>query len=80
MQIDNLSILECVSTSVSTQVNTPGYEGADLAAERVDRKEFLELIKRMLVLDADSRITPGEALGHNFVTLNHLYEYQNTTL
>lgn len=61
-------------------VNTPGYEGADMMAEKADRREFLELLKRMLVLDAETRITPGEALNHPFVSMSHLFEYAHTPL
>ncbi|XP_039272290.2 homeodomain-interacting protein kinase 2-like isoform X1 [Styela clava] len=61
-------------------VNTPGYEGADMMAEKADRREFLELLKRMLVLDAETRITPGEALNHPFVNMTHLFEYAHTPL
>ncbi|XP_071040521.1 homeodomain-interacting protein kinase 2 [Parasteatoda tepidariorum] len=58
------------------QVNVPNdLEGSELLAEKVDRREFIDLLKRMLTLDQDRRITPGEALNHSFVTLNHLIEY-----
>ncbi|KAK4337261.1 hypothetical protein RND71_043259 [Anisodus tanguticus] len=58
------------------QVNVPtDLEGGELLAEKADRKEFIDLLKRMLTLDQDKRISPGEALNHNFVTLNHLLDY-----
>ena len=58
------------------QVNVPNdLEGAELLAEKADRREFIDLLKRMLTLDQERRITPGEALNHNFVSLNHLAEY-----
>ena len=58
------------------QVNVPGdLEGGDLLAEKADRKEFIDLLKRMLSLDQEKRISPGEALNHNFITLNHLLDY-----
>lgn len=50
-------------------------EGGELAAEKADRREFIDLLKRMLTLDQDRRISPIEALNHNFVSLNHLVEY-----
>lgn len=50
-------------------------EGPELIAEKADRREFIDLLKRMLTLDQERRITPGEALNHPFVTLNHLMEY-----
>ncbi|UYV68847.1 HIPK1 [Cordylochernes scorpioides] len=58
------------------QVNVPtDLEGGELLAEKADRREFIDLLKRMLTLDQDRRITPGEALNHNFVSLNHLLDY-----
>lgn len=52
-------------------------EGSELLAEKLDRREFIDLLKRMLTLDQERRITPGEALNHAFVTLNHLVEYSH---
>lgn len=58
------------------QVNVPNdLEGGELAAEKADRREFIDLLKRMLTLDQERRISPVEALSHNFVALNHLVEY-----
>lgn len=58
------------------QINLPlNLVGSELLAEKADRKEFVDLLKRMLVLDQEHRITPYEALNHNFVTLNHLADY-----
>ena len=58
------------------QVNVPtDLEGGELLSEKTDRKEFIDLLKRMLTLDQDKRISPGEALNHNFITLNHLLDY-----
>jgi len=58
------------------QVNVPtDLEGGELLAEKADRREFIDLLKRMLTLDQERRITPGEALNHNFVTMDHLMEY-----
>lgn len=55
------------------QVNVPTeIDGAELQAEKLDRREFIDLLKRMLTLDQERRIPPGEALNHNFVTMNHL--------
>lgn len=62
------------------QINLPvSLVGSELLAEKADRKEFVDLLKRMLVLDQEHRITPYEALNHNFVTLNHLADYAHCT-
>ncbi|KAK1895781.1 Homeodomain-interacting protein kinase 1 [Dissostichus eleginoides] len=39
-----------------------------------DRMAFVQLLKRLLNLDANSRITPKQALTHSFVTMDHLEE------
>ncbi|KAK4887738.1 hypothetical protein RN001_004009 [Aquatica leii] len=58
------------------QVNVPtDLEGGQLLAEKVDRKEFIDLLKRMLTMDQERRTTPGEALNHPFVRLAHLVDY-----
>ncbi|KAG8196742.1 hypothetical protein JTE90_014476 [Oedothorax gibbosus] len=58
------------------QVNVPSdLEGGELAAEKIDRREFIDLLKRMLTLDQERRITPSEALNHNFANMSHLLDY-----
>ncbi|XP_071809087.1 homeodomain-interacting protein kinase 1-like [Asterias amurensis] len=57
-------------------VNFPSdLEGTELLAEKADRREFVDLLKKMLTIDPDKRITPLEAINHAFVTLGHLAEY-----
>ncbi|KTF84858.1 hypothetical protein cypCar_00024322 [Cyprinus carpio] len=47
------------------QVNLPTHlEGTDMLAEKADRRELIDLLKRMLRLDADKRITPTKTLAH----------------
>jgi homeodomain interacting protein kinase len=41
----------------------------------VDRREFIDLLKRMLTMDQERRITPSEALNHPFVTMAHMADY-----
>lgn len=43
--------------------------------EKTDRREFIDVLKRMLTIDQERRITPGEALNSAFITLAHLVEY-----
>lgn len=58
------------------QVNVPtDLEGGPLMAEKTDRRDFIDLLKRMLTIDQERRITPAEALSHSFTTLNHLVDY-----
>lgn len=53
-------------------------EGSDLLAEKVDRGEFVLLLKKMLWIDAEKRIVPGEVLNHPFVTMQHLLEFPHS--
>ena len=58
------------------QVNVPtDLERGELLAEKVDRREFIDLLKRMLTMDQERRITPSEALNHPFVTMSHMADY-----
>ncbi|XP_074469654.1 homeodomain-interacting protein kinase 3 isoform X1 [Sebastes fasciatus] len=53
-------------------------EGSDLLAEKTDRREFVGLLKNMLLIDAEERITPAEALSHPFVTMQHLLDFPHS--
>uniref|UniRef100_A0AAY4B8K8 non-specific serine/threonine protein kinase n=1 Tax=Denticeps clupeoides TaxID=299321 RepID=A0AAY4B8K8_9TELE len=53
-------------------------EGTDLLAEKVDRGEFVNLLKKMLLIDAEKRIAPSEALSHPFVTMQHLLDFPHS--
>ena len=58
------------------QVNVPtDLERGELLAEKVDRREFIDLLKRMLTMDQERRITPSEALNHPFVTMAYMADY-----
>ncbi|XP_041114000.1 homeodomain-interacting protein kinase 2-like isoform X1 [Polyodon spathula] len=62
------------------QVNmTADLAGSDMLAEKADRREFIDLLKKMLTIDADKRITPIETLNHPFVTKTHLLDFPHST-
>ncbi|XP_012863019.2 homeodomain-interacting protein kinase 2 [Echinops telfairi] len=62
------------------QVNmTTDLEGSDLLVEKADRREFIDLLKKMLTIDADKRVTPIETLNHPFVTMTHLLDFPHST-
>lgn len=61
------------------QVNlVMNLEGSDLLAEKADRREFVGLLKKMLLIDAEERIAPTEALSHPFVTMQHLLDFPHS--
>ncbi|XP_037546457.1 homeodomain-interacting protein kinase 3 [Nematolebias whitei] len=53
-------------------------DGSDLLAEKADRREFVGLLKKMLLIDAEERIAPAEALIHPFVTMQHLLDFPHS--
>uniref|UniRef100_UPI00398EAA9F homeodomain-interacting protein kinase 3a isoform X2 n=1 Tax=Pristiophorus japonicus TaxID=55135 RepID=UPI00398EAA9F len=53
-------------------------EGSDLLAEKADRMEFVSLLKKMLLIDAEKRITPVETMSHSFVTMQHLLDFPHS--
>ncbi|XP_055365952.1 homeodomain-interacting protein kinase 3-like isoform X2 [Betta splendens] len=53
-------------------------DSSDLHAEKVDRKEFVSLLKCMLLIDAKDRIVPSSVLGHPFLTMTHLLDYPHS--
>ncbi|KAM4562286.1 homeodomain-interacting protein kinase 1 isoform 3-T3 [Odontesthes bonariensis] len=61
------------------QVNMTTLEGTDILAEKADRREFIDLLKKMLTLDADKRITPMKTLNHPFVNMTHLLHFPHSS-
>ncbi|CAJ0948110.1 unnamed protein product [Ranitomeya imitator] len=53
-------------------------DGSDLVAEKADRREFVGLLKMMLMIDADLRISPADTLSHSFVTMKHLLDFPHS--
>ena len=63
------------------QVNVPtDLERGELLAEKVDRREFIDLLTKMLTMDQEARITPSEALNHPFVSMSHLADYAHCSI
>ncbi|XP_072884927.1 homeodomain-interacting protein kinase 4-like [Hemitrygon akajei] len=64
--LKSLDQLETVHVTKNT------FPDDEVIAEFHDRKNMVELIKRMLTLDSHERITPSAALKHPFVTIQQL--------
>ena len=59
-----------------SQINVPNNIAAsELLAEKADRFELVSLLKNMLALDQERRVSPSEALEHPFLTMSHLVDY-----
>ncbi|XP_062317789.1 homeodomain-interacting protein kinase 3a [Osmerus eperlanus] len=54
-------------------------EGSDLQAEKADRREFVSLLRTMLMVDAEQRICPSDALSHPFTTMQHLLDFPHSS-
>lgn len=53
-------------------------EGTDMLAEKADRREYIDLLKKMLTIDADKRVTPLKTLNHQFVAMTHLLDFPHS--
>ncbi|XP_029438092.1 homeodomain-interacting protein kinase 3 [Rhinatrema bivittatum] len=53
-------------------------DASDVLAEKADRREFVNLLKKMLLIDADLRIAPAETLNHSFVSMKHLLDFPHS--
>ncbi|CAH2318798.1 Homeodomain-interacting kinase 2 [Pelobates cultripes] len=53
--------------------------GIDRLVEMADRKQFIDLLKKMLCIDASKRITPTEILSHPFITMSHLQGFTHSS-
>ncbi|XP_057685317.1 homeodomain-interacting protein kinase 3 [Corythoichthys intestinalis] len=70
-------IFSCLADIVHVNM-VMNLEGSDLLAEKADRREFVCLLKKMLLIDAEERIAPAEALSHSFVTMQHLLDFPHS--
>lgn len=60
-------------------MNVPtDLDQTDSLCEKLDRREFVDLLQQMLAMDQDKRIGPDAALMHPFVQMTHLAEYSTT--
>ncbi|CAH2307336.1 Homeodomain-interacting kinase 2 [Pelobates cultripes] len=54
-------------------------EGSDTLVEMADIWQFLDLLKEMLTIDPDKRITPICLLSHPFITMAHLQHFTRSS-
>uniref|UniRef100_A0A8C8SWJ0 non-specific serine/threonine protein kinase n=1 Tax=Pelusios castaneus TaxID=367368 RepID=A0A8C8SWJ0_9SAUR len=70
-------IFNCLDDMAQVNMSTD-LEGTDMLAEKADRREYIDLLKKMLTIDADKRITPLKTLNHSFVTMSHLLDFPHS--
>ncbi|XP_060931850.1 homeodomain-interacting protein kinase 2 isoform X2 [Limanda limanda] len=71
-------IFNCLDDMAQVNMSSD-LEGTEMLAEKADRREFIDLLTKMLTIDADKRITPIETLNHPFVTMSHLLDFPHST-
>ncbi|CAF87019.1 unnamed protein product, partial [Tetraodon nigroviridis] len=55
-------------------------DSSDLQAEKADRREFVSLLKSMLLISAEDRTNPSSVLNHPFLAMTHLLDYPHSNL
>ncbi|XP_062915856.1 homeodomain-interacting protein kinase 4-like [Mobula hypostoma] len=65
-------MLKSLDQLETIHITKNAFADDEVIAEFHDRKNMVELIKRMLTLDSHERITPSAALKHPFVTIQQL--------
>ncbi|XP_032843160.2 homeodomain-interacting protein kinase 1 isoform X1 [Tyto alba] len=70
-------IFNCLDDMAQVNMSTD-LEGTDMLAEKADRREYIDLLKKMLTIDADKRVTPLKTLNHPFVTMTHLLDFPHS--
>ncbi|XP_077372521.1 homeodomain-interacting protein kinase 3a [Festucalex cinctus] len=53
-------------------------DNSDIQAEKTDRREFVSLLKSMLLIDAGDRTVPSNVLSHPFLTMTHLLDHPHS--
>uniref|UniRef100_A0A1A8HNZ3 non-specific serine/threonine protein kinase n=1 Tax=Nothobranchius kuhntae TaxID=321403 RepID=A0A1A8HNZ3_NOTKU len=53
-------------------------DNSDMEAEKADRREFVSLLKSMLLIDAEDRTVPSCVLNHPFLTMTHLLDFPHS--
>ncbi|KAM6937776.1 homeodomain-interacting protein kinase 3a [Xenentodon cancila] len=53
-------------------------DNGDMQAEKADRREFVSLLKSMLMIDAEDRTIPTNVLNHPFLNMTHLLDYPHS--
>lgn len=74
-----ISVVLMGSVSLLSQVNlvlTP--DNSEMQAEKADRREFVSLLKSILLIDAEDRTVPSNVLCHPFLTMTHLLDYPHS--
>ncbi|KAM8892681.1 homeodomain-interacting protein kinase 3-like isoform 3-T3 [Spinachia spinachia] len=53
-------------------------DGTAMQAEKADRREFVSLLRSMLLINAEDRTVPASVLCHPFLTMTHLLDFPHS--
>uniref|UniRef100_UPI00358FDF0B homeodomain-interacting protein kinase 2-like isoform X1 n=2 Tax=Myxine glutinosa TaxID=7769 RepID=UPI00358FDF0B len=70
-------VFNCVDDMGQVNVSVD-LEGSDRLAEKADRRQLIDLLRHMLTIDADKRVSPMETLAHPFVSMQHLFDFPHS--
>ncbi|KAI6240937.1 Homeodomain-interacting protein kinase 4 [Aphelenchoides fujianensis] len=70
-------VFNCLDDIVALHMPTD-MDTIDMMCEKADRIEFVNILKLMLRMDQDRRLTPSGGLQHRFVKMTHLSDLGRT--
>ncbi|MFH4981975.1 hypothetical protein AB6A40_008684 [Gnathostoma spinigerum] len=72
-------VFNCLDDVSQVRVNIASdLDGMDALCEKMDRQEFVDILKKMLCMDQDRRINPCDGLNHPFITMHNIIDYGRT--
>lgn len=70
-------VFNCLDDIIA--LHTPNdMDGIDTIVEKADRQQFVDILKLMLCMDQNRRLTPSGGLQHPFVKMTHLSDLGRT--
>jgi homeodomain interacting protein kinase len=69
-------VFNCIDDIIG--LHMPQLDSIDTIVEKADRQQFVDILKMMLCMDQDRRLTPSGGLQHPFVKMTHLSDLGRT--
>lgn len=70
-------VFNCLDDIAGLHVPTD-MDSIDAMCEKADRQEFVDILRLMLSMDQEKRLTPSGGLQHKFVKMTHLSDLGRT--
>ncbi|KAE8293906.1 Homeodomain-interacting protein kinase 2 [Larimichthys crocea] len=75
LEVRNFTCNQCTLFTLNQLEMVPEeLSGEDASIDACERASFVDLLTRMLKVDASERITPSQILQHPYITMSHLVE------